>query len=456
VADKVSRRGVLRGAAGALAAASLAPTVTAALSDLPETPEEAFWRRIRADYETTPDIINLENGNWGIMSRPVQASYLEHTARVNRDNSFYARRGFARDYRAIRERVAAALGASPEEIAFTRNATEALQGLILNYRHLERGDAVMMADLDYGSIRSALAWLAHRRGAEVVDVAMPEPATYDGLIDFFQRSLEANPRVRLLLLTHVSHRTGLLLPVAEIVALARERGVDVIVDAAHSWGQVPLTVDELGADFVGFNLHKWIGAPLGVGLMYLRRTRLEAVAPDPSATEREKDAVSGRVHTGTSNFAALLSVPDALDYHEFIGGERKAARLRHLRSLWTSPVRDLPTLKVLTPDDPRLHAGITAFRLAASTSAEANKSLAERLLQDFGIFTVHRTGVAAGACVRVTPSVYNGPRDCVALAKALAIIAGAPSRVDPVLPDVVVRTSADVTPRRSSDRLRPG
>ncbi|MEQ8179053.1 MAG: aminotransferase class V-fold PLP-dependent enzyme [Amphiplicatus sp.] len=418
----ISRRGLISGVAGVSAACvavkSLAEAKpSGALSARAD--DEAGWAAVAAEYDVAPEIINLENGNWGLMARPVLAAYQAHTERVNRENSFYARRGFGEDFRRIRTRVALALGVGEDEIAFTRGATEALQNLIGGYRGLKPGDKVMIADLDYDSIQSAMEAKAAREGAELVRLSIPEPADHDGLIDFYLAALEKHPQTKLLLLTHISHRTGLCIPVRAIAEAVRVRGVDVVVDAAHSWGQLDFKAPDLGADFVGFNLHKWIGAPIGVGVLYIKRDRLDRIEPNISASEWERGRIEGRVHTGTSNFAAMLAVDDALDFHERVGSAAKEARLEYLRNRWVSQVKSLDSIEILTAEDSRLHAGITSFRMRGMTSIEDNVAIVEELLDKHRIFTVHRTGVAAGACVRVTPSLYNSASDVDALAVAL-------------------------------------
>ncbi len=380
---------------------------------------ETHWRKIADAYDVTGEIVNLENGYWGLMARPVMERYLAHTREVNRANSYFARRDYAEAYSAAQAKLAEALGAGEDEIAITRGATEALKGLISGYKGLKPGDGILISDLDYGSIQASMDWLADRHGADLVRIDIPEPASHGDLIDVYARALTDNPQVRLMLLTHVSHRTGLVMPVREIVAEARRRGVDVIVDAAHSWGQIDFRIEDLGADFVGFNLHKWIGAPLGAGLLYIRRERLKDIAPDMASGPWEKDRTSARVHTGTTDFATVLTVPAALELHRTIGPAFKEARLRHLRSIWVEGAQSISGLTVLTPDDPRLHAGITSFRFDGQVSVQANIAIAGRLLSDHGIFTVHRSGVAKGACIRVTPSLYTSAEDVRRLAPAL-------------------------------------
>jgi len=214
-----------------------------------------------------------------------------------------------------------------------------------------------------------------------------------------------------------------MIPVREIADMARARGVDVIVDAAHSLGQVNFTIPDLAADFVGLNLHKWIGAPLGVGAAYVRKGRLAAIDPDIADEDKASGAITSRIHTGTVDFAALLTVPEALSFQERIGGASREARLRALRDGWVKGVRTNPAIQVLTPEDDRMHGGITSFRLAGRTTIEDNVALAARLLDEFGIFTVHREGLASGACVRVTPALFNSMDDVQRLAAALNEIA---------------------------------
>jgi selenocysteine lyase/cysteine desulfurase len=381
--------------------------------------DEKYWHTVAAQYDITHEAVMLENGYWGVLARPVQAAYERNLRMVNERSSLYARREFEPDLEKIRHRVAAKLGVEAEEIVFTRGATDALQALIGGYNRLRPGDAVLYSDLDYDSMQAAMNWLPARRGVDVVRITLPEPATYQGLIDTYAAALAANPRVRLILLTHVSHRTGLILPVKEIVTLARSRGVDAIVDCAHSWGQFEFRLDDLGADFVGLNLHKWIGAPLGVGVLYIRRARIPAIDPYMANEEYPSDDVRARIHAGTANFANFLTVTDALDFQESIGSAAKEARLRHLRDLWVVSLRARGGLEILTPQDPRLYCAITSFRLPGKTSVEDNKAVAQALLDRFGVFTTHRAGIAAGACVRVTPALFTSDADIQRLEQAL-------------------------------------
>lgn len=439
---ETTRRTLLKLAGAAGASSLLSPRATAqsaapvalspTLPALPPTPtgdalstarNEAYWSAVAAQYQVTPEVVNFENGYWGLMSLPVLERHKSALDMVNSRNSFYARREFGKDYAQVATVVARQLNVLPEELVFTRNATEALQTLIGGFNLLKPGDTALYADMDYDAMQGAMEWLAARRGVKVVKIAVPQPASYDAALSTYQKALKDNPGTRLLLLTQISHRSGLLLPIKEVAAMARAAGAEVILDAAHSWGQIQVDVPSLGVDFIGFNLHKWIGAPVGVGLMYVKKGREGAIDPDMSEAPTSA-SLQSRLHTGTTNFAALLTVPDALAFHERVGPAAKEARIRYLRDLWVSQVRDLKNLEILTDDDPRVHAGITSIRVKGRSEAAENTRVAAELLEKHRVFTVTRGGLAGGPCIRITPALYNTQADIAVLVKALRAVAG--------------------------------
>ena len=373
--------------------------------------DEEYWQRVAAHYRVTDECTNLEAGFFGMMPAPVLAAFRDHVERVNRETAFYARRSYEADLLSVRARVASFLGAEPEEIAFTRGATEALQRLIAQYRRLRPGDKVMYCDLDYPAMQWAMNWLVESRGVSAVRLTIPEPATRDNVLALYDKALRANRGVRLLLLTHLSNKTGLIIPVREIVAMARERGADVIVDAAHSFGQVNIRLADLGADFVGLNLHKWLGAPIGAGVMYIKASRLNDVERMFADESAPATSIQSRVHTGTASFATFLTVPTALDFHAAVGPDHKAARLRYLRDRWVTPLRDVVGVQILTSDEPGTVAAITSFRLHGDGTKEGNQSYVRELLDRYRLFTVQRDGPTKGDCVRVTPALHNTPAD---------------------------------------------
>jgi len=378
---------------------------------------ERHWHAIAQRYELEPGPINLENGYFGRMSRAVRAQYLEHVAFINRSNSLYVRQRFEQGENVeIRRQLAGLIDADPEAIAFTRNATEALQSLIRNYNGLRPGDQVLISDLEYDTVKGAMRWLAGVRGVEVVELAHTHPASFDSLVQTYRDAFAQYPRLKLMALTHVTHRTGLVMPVAAIAKAAREHGVDVILDGAHALGQIEFNLAELGIQFAGFNLHKWIGAPLTLGFLYIAPERLADIDPDMGEFHYPVSDVRARTSYSTPNFPALMTLPLVLEEHRNLGGSAaKGARVNYLRDRWVSQVRGLPGIEVLTPDDPRLYCAITAFKFTGRDQQE----MADRLLKEYDLFTTTRTGAAFGSCIRVTPGLVTSVADIDVLVNAI-------------------------------------
>jgi selenocysteine lyase/cysteine desulfurase len=337
---------------------------------------------------------------------------------------------YSETYRGIRDTVAGFLNVGADEIALTRGATEALQDLIGGYNKLKPGDTVIFADLDYSEMKNAMRWLAKRRGVTVVKLTFPEPTAdrpleEQDILSFYENALSANPGTKLLLLTHLNNWTGLIIPVAKISKMARERGVDVILDAAHSVGQVDLKLNALGCDFIGVNLHKWVGAPIGCGVIYIKKDRIDDIDSYMGKPSAPGD-INGRIDTGTLNFAAHMAIPAAIAFHNKIGTAAKEERLRYLRNLWVGPARKMKGLTVLTPDHKNMVAALTSFRLDGVVTAKANDAVTKHLAENFGVLTVRRTGPDAGDCIRVTPSVYSSSDDVMKLVNALRSITASP------------------------------
>lgn len=405
------------------------PAFEEALARLPAAPpsdvatDENYWDAVRSLYRVQDRLVNLENGYWGVMPEPVKSVYAWWTERINTENSVWVRERWPAALEAVRADVAASLGCETDEIVLTRGATEAMLALIGGYNRLQPGDTVLYCDLDYPAMRHAMAWLRERRGVEPVCFNIPEPATHQSVIAAYEEQLRLHPRTRLVLLTHLSHSTGLVMPVHELTELARQAGAETLVDAAHSWGQLDFRPQDLGASYAAFNLHKWIAAPLGCGCIYIRRGSLAAIDPYFGDRDYGADDIRSRIHTGSPNFAAWLTLPAAMQVHRRITAAAKHARLSHLRSLWTGPARALPGVQVLTPDESGMAAGIAAFRLAGKGSAADNDAIVATLKARHGVLTVRRDGPAAGNAVRVTPALYTRPEDVRQLVRGLEAVA---------------------------------
>jgi selenocysteine lyase/cysteine desulfurase len=381
--------------------------------------DESFWQTFADRYDVQPGPINLENGYFGRMSRTVVDEYQRNIELINRSNSVYVRQRFEQgDGVKIHAQVAELIGMPAETVALTRNASDGLQSLIRNYNRLQPGDQVLICDLEYDTVKGAMRWLARNRGVEVVEIEHRHPASFDSLLETYRDAFARYPRLKLMALTHVTHRTGLVMPVKAIAAAARQHGIDVILDGAHALGQLEFDLADLGIAFAAYNLHKWIGAPLTLGFLYIAPERLADIDPDMGEMHFPVTDIRARTPYSTPNIPALLTLPLVLEEHWAMGGAAaKGARLNYLRNLWVRAVRELPGIEVLTPDDPRLYCGITSMRFTAQADQQL---MAERLLNDYDLFTVVRSGAACGPCIRITPGLTTTAADMSRLTTALS------------------------------------
>ena len=380
--------------------------------------DELFWQTFADRYAVEPGPINLENGYFGRMSRTVVEEYQHNIELINRGNSVHVRQRFEQgENEQVRAQLADLMGVTVESVAFTRNASDGLQSLIRNYNRLQPGDQVLICDLEYDTVKGAMRWLARHRGVEVIEIEHAHPASFDSLLATYRDAFVRYPKLKLMALTHVTHRTGLVMPVRAIAAAAREHGIDVILDGAHALGQIEFNLDDLGIAFAGFNLHKWIGAPLTLGFIYIAPERLADIDPDMGEMHFPVTDIRARTPYSTPNIPALLTLPLVFEEHRAMGGSAaKGARLNYLRNRWVSAVRDLPGIDVMTPDDPQLYCGITSMRFTRHADQQA---MAERLLKDYNLFTVVRSGAASGPCIRITPGLTTTAADMDTLSTAL-------------------------------------
>ncbi|MGE8148316.1 aminotransferase class V-fold PLP-dependent enzyme [Pseudomonas frederiksbergensis] len=380
--------------------------------------DEAFWQTFADRYAVEPGPINLENGYFGRMSRTVVEEYQRNIELINRSNSVHVRQRFEQiESLDIRAQLAEMMGVRAQSVALTRNASDGLQSLIRNYNRLQPGDQVLFCDLEYDTVKGAMRWLARHRGVEVIEIDHQHPATFDSLLATYREAFVRYPRLKLMALTHVTHRSGLVMPVQAIASLAKEHGVDVILDGAHALGQIDFNLDALGIAFAAYNLHKWIGAPLTLGFIYIAPQRLADIDPDMGEMHFPINDIRSRTPYSTPNIPALMTLPLVFEEHQAMGGSAtKGARLDYLRNRWVKAVRDLPGIEVMTPDDPRLCCGITSMRFTRHADQQV---MVERLLNDYNLFTVARSGAAFGPCIRITPGLTTTAADMDLLARAL-------------------------------------
>jgi len=420
-----SKRRFLQSVAGGIGAAAVlslaelerafAEVATVAPAEL--AGDEEFWESIRKRYTVTPDFIQLENGYYSLASDPVLEAYIGHVRRINAVSSRYMRTRMVDDKLAVRKELARLLGCSDAELIVTRNTTESLDTVIAGF-DWKAGDEAVMAEQDYGSMLDMFKLQARRRGVvnRVVSVPM-HPASDDELVSLYERAL--TKKTRLLMVCHMINITGQILPVAKIVAMAHRHGVPVMVDGAHAFGHLDFSIADLGGcDYYGSSLHKWLGAPLGSGILYVRRDRIAPLWQLYGDTTFPDDDIRKLNHTGTHPPPTDLAILDAIRFHETIGIARKSARLHHLQRYWTERVRGVPRIVLNTPEAPERSGAIANVGVEGVAPAE----LAKTLLDKYRIFTVAIDGAGVRG-VRVTPQVFTTAKELDALVDALKRIA---------------------------------
>lgn len=419
-------------AAGSIAAAVGSPLSATAEGAKPGTPAsipaslnfEQLQEKFTAMYDVDRKVINLDAAYYGAMTREVQEHYFDRLKWVNRYNSTFLRSavdGMPRDPELNKSRAAVAglIGATQDEVTLCGGGTEALYSLIVNYSPLKAGDAVIYADVDYDEMQYAMDYLEQSRGAKVVRFSLPEPHTRANLLEAYDKVLRETPRAKLILLTHVSNRNGLVPPIAEIVSMAKARGVDVILDSAQAVGHMPFDVRTYGADFVGFSLHKWLGAPLGTGAIYIRKERQADIQQWLGNKLYKAEDLRSRIPTGTVDVAARLTVPTALAVQQRIGIERKFAHLRALRDYWVDRARDVPGVELMLPTESGNYGSISAFRLRGLKTMEQARQVQARFLAQHRVLVVAKSGLASGPVMRVTPALFNTTSELDRLVAAL-------------------------------------
>jgi len=374
--------------------------------------DETYWSTIRARYTRSPDFINLENGYFGMPADPVRAALRRYQDEVDRENAFFLRTRWSARLARVKALLGEFTSVAPDELLITRSAVESLNILLQGYP-FEAGDAIMLARHDYDFSNDIVRMVAARKGLAVVEVDVPyDLVDEDAVVALYADAI--TPRTRVLLVTHMVHRTGRIMPVARLTALARERGIDVVVDGAHALAHLDYTIPQLGAPFAAFNLHKWVGAPLGTGLLYIARERIGDIAPLYGDVRFARTDIDRLGQFGTVPPAPIMAIEDALAFHAAIGTRNKEARLRWLARRWMDQVADVPGVRLYTPRAPHLHGALGAFGIEGVPAAD----VVRRLMDEHRIFTVVRK-FGDAEVVRVTPHLYTGPEDLDALAAAI-------------------------------------
>ena len=374
--------------------------------------DEDFWAGIRGGYKLKPDYINLENGYYCILPQETLENFIQHVREVNFQGSYYMRTVQYDNKKSTAAKLAKLAGCTAEELIITRNTTESLD-MIIGGMNWMPGDEAVMAEQDYGAMLDMFKLVAKRYGVVNKIVSVPNnPKSDEEIVDLYSKAI--TDKTRLLMIGHMINITGHILPVRKICDMAHRKDVQVMVDGAHAFAHIQFSIPELGCDYYGTSLHKWLSVPLGAGFLYVKKENIAKVWPLLADGETQENNIARLNHVGTHPVHTDLAISNAIDYYLKLGPERKEARLRYLQNYWTSKARNLTHVIVNTPVDPVRSCGIANVGIKGMKPLD----LADTLLKKYKIYTVAIDVANVQGC-RITPNVYTTPAELDVFVKAL-------------------------------------
>ena len=409
----MDKRSFLKSLAFASIATSLIPQEAKAFSldDLDFSAED-IWDQLRKGYRLNPDYINLENGNYCFLPEETLEKYLAHIRNINYQAAYYMRTVQFDNKAKSAAAVAKLLGASPEEVILTRNTTESLDLIISGYPWTI-GDEAIYANQDYGTMQTMFELAAKRWGIKTIKIDIPmHPESDEEVVEAYRNAI--TPKTKLMMVPHIVNITGHILPVRKIADMAHAQGVEVMLDGAHAVGQFTFDLHALDCDYYGSSLHKWLSVPLGCGMLYVKKDKIRKIQPLLAPGNLDLKTILYLNQIGTHPVATDLTVLDAIDFHNRIGGKRKEERLRFLQKYWSDQVRDFPGITVNTPKETERCCGIGNVWIEKMSPADMGKVLFEK----FKIYTAPIDGAGVKG-VRVCPNVFTTTAELDQLVKAL-------------------------------------
>lgn len=375
--------------------------------------DEKFWKKFsKSHYNVADDFINLENGYFGVQPISVQKAYLNNIEKVNKYSSRYMRTDYSSDYQQIVRQLAEFSRVDEEEILITRNATEAMN-IIIQGLELQRGDEVILHKQDYYSMIETFQMLEKQIGIKIRYIRIPLiPENDEQIIEAYREAVSS--RTKCILVTHLIHLTGQIMPVKKIADNFRPEGIEIIVDAAHSFAQMDYSLRDLGVDFIGVNLHKWFSNPLGAGMLYVKKDRVKDLKPLFGDSRKSVDDIRKLGHFGTLATPTIMTIPEAKAFNEMVTIPVKEKRLRYLQNYWATKAEKIDRVSVTTPLEPARSCALASFKIDGISAKETVKNLFDQ----FKVFTVIRQ-LEDEQVVRVTPNLYNSTKDLDRLLEGL-------------------------------------
>ena len=379
--------------------------------------DENYWKKVADMYHQNVKFINLESGYFSPSPESVKDYWVNFVNEINESPSYYMRTRQTEMREKVRKTLADYAGVQTDELILTRNTTESMNIIIQGIK-LEKGDEILRTNLEYPNIIQALDMRERRFGTKVRIVDVPiHPKSQQEIVDMVIGAV--NKKTKVILISHMVFLNGQVFPVKEVCAKAREMGLETIVDGAHSFSHVDMDVSEIGCDYYGSSLHKWLGAPLGNGLLYVKKGNAERLWPLYGDTAYDDDNIMKLEHLGTRPCSDQNGIIPAVDFNLEIGKKEKSERLKFLQMHWASELKDNKNIILNTPLGEGQSYGIANVGVKNLRPSE----LADKLFDDHNIFTVPIDDERGIRGVRVSPNLYSTVEDIDKFIEAMLTIA---------------------------------
>ena len=379
--------------------------------------EEDFWYYIQQSFTVSPSLINLNNGGVSPAPKTVQDAMKRYYDYCNEAPSYYMWRILDQGREALRTNMAKMAGCSAEEIAINRNSSEGLETVIFGLQ-LKAGDEVVAAKQDYPNVINAYNQRELRDKIKMVWVNLELPSEDDNYL--VQQYVNAfTPKTKVVNITHTINWNGQILPVKKIAAAAHKRGIEVVVDGAHSFAHFDFKIPDLDSDYFASSLHKWLYAPIGSGLLYVKKEKIKTIYPLFATSESPlKDDIRKFENLGTRPMFIEQAIGKAIEFHEMIGSERKEKRLHYLKNYWMEKVKNIPKVKLNTSLHPKYGCAIGNVAIEGKKPNELDSFLLDK-------YRIHTVGIVWEniSGVRITPNVYTTTKNLDVLVEGITAFA---------------------------------
>ena len=362
--------------------------------------DEDFWGWVRESYTMSPNIINLNNGGVSPQPKVVQDALERYNRIANEGPSYYMWNTLGDGRESVRMKLADMAGCSPEEIAINRNTTEAMNTVIFGL-NLKAGDEVIVAKQDYPNLLNAWKQREKRDGIKLVWLSFQFPMENENeIVSMYENAI--TPKTKIIMLMHMINYIGQILPAKKIAQMAHRHGVEVMLDAAHTFAHIDYKIPDLECDYFGTSLHKWLCAPFGTGMLYIKKDKIKNIWALLSDNQPDGENIRKFESLGTRSFPIELSISHAIDFHQVIGIQRKEARLRYLKNYWVEKVNQNPKIRMYTSLKPEFSCGLAAFGIEGIKPGDVTTRLMTK-------YKIHTTSMVIDnvEAVRITPHIFT-------------------------------------------------